>query len=138
MVRIRERSGGEGSTNLRMPTPVVGAAVFLSLGVPDVALSQMKSPPGGTTPSGAIFDRLNGATTRPVPQVPPPAVRAPDMTWVPDRTVQIPGTDGPVMVPGFFFNDTATTEIYTPPLIGRTPSGDIIQFPAGTQPPVGE
>jgi len=123
---------------MRMLIAVVGAAVLLSLGVPDVALSQMKSPPGGTTPSGGIFDRLNGATTRPVPQVPPPAVRAPDMTWVPDRTVQIPGTDGPVMVPGHWERRLGDHEVYTPPLIGRTPSGDIIQFPAGTQPPVGE
>ena len=42
----------------------LGVAVILNVAMPQVAWSQMKSPPGGTTPSGAIFDRLHDATTR--------------------------------------------------------------------------
>jgi hypothetical protein len=27
-------------------------------------------------------------------------------------------------------------EVYTPPLLGTTPNGDVINFPAGVRPPV--
>jgi len=95
----------------------------------------VQSPLGGTTPSGPIFDRLRDSTTRPVPQVPAPRVPAPDMTWVPDRHVVVPGVDGTVMVPGHWEQRLSNHEVYTPPLVGRTPTGDIIHFPAGTRPP---
>src|SRR2546428_12797372 len=85
---------------MRLRRVLLGVAVILNVAVPQVAWSQMKSPPGGTTPGGAIFDRLHDATTRPVPQAPSPTVPTPEATWVPDRSVQVPGTDGPVFVPG--------------------------------------
>ena len=114
-------------------------AVIVNVAVPQVASSQMKSPPGGTTPSGAIFDRLHDATMRrPMPQVPSPTAPTPDATWVPDRSVQVPGTDSPVFVPGHWERRLSDHEVYTPPLLGRTPNGDIINFPAGTRPPVNE
>src|SRR5207249_4890696 len=65
-----------------------------------LASGQMRPALGGTTPSGAIFDHLNDATTHPMPQAPSPTIPTPESTWVPDRYVQVPGTDGPVMVPG--------------------------------------
>ena len=103
------------------------------------AFAQMKSPPGGTTPGGAIFDRLNRSSTRPVPQTPAPTVAPPNSTWVPDRFVQVPGVDGQVLVPGHWERRMSDHEVYTPPLTGRTPQGDTtIQFPAGSRPPVNE
>jgi len=117
---------------------LLGGAVLLNVAVPQVASSQMKSTPGGRTPTGAMFDRLHDATTRPVPQVPPPTVPTPESTWVPDRQVQVPGTDSPVLVPGHWERRLSDHEVYTPPLPGRTPNGDTINFPAGARPPVNE
>jgi hypothetical protein len=123
---------------MRLRRVLLGVAVILNVAVPQVAWSQMKSPPGGTTPAGAIFDRLHDATTRPVPQAPSPTVPTPATTWVPDRYVQVPGTDGPVLVPGHWERRLSDHEVYTPPLLGRTPNGDTINFPAGARPPVNE
>jgi len=122
---------------MRWRTPFLGAVLILSVSALH-ALGQMKSPPGGTTPAGAIFDRLRDSTTRTVPQTPPPTVRPPDMMWVPDRYVQIPGAESPVLVPGHWERRLSDHEVFTPPLTGRTPQGDIINFPAGTRPPVEE
>jgi hypothetical protein len=105
------------------------------------AFGQMRSPPGGTTPGGAIFDRLNQSSTRPTPTTPTPTVRAPNETWVPDRYVQVPGTDGQVLVPGHWERRLSDHEVYTPPLTGSatTPLGNgTINFPAGTRPPANE
>jgi hypothetical protein len=124
---------------MRWRTALVMAVAILSVGSVHAAFAQMKSPPGGTTPSGAIFDRLNRSSTRPVPQTPAPTVRPPDMSWVPDRFVQVPGTDGQLLVPGHWERRLSDHEVYTPPLTGRTPQGDTtIHFPAGTRPPVNE
>jgi hypothetical protein len=119
---------------------VLGAVAVLSGSLLHVAaFGQVKSPPGGTTPGGAIFDRLHQSTTRPLPQTPAPTVRSPESIWVPDRFVQVPGTDGQVLVPGHWERRLSDHEVYTPPLTGRTPQGDTtINFPAGTRPPVNE
>jgi hypothetical protein len=123
---------------LRWLSILIGSVVMVNVGLPAVASSQLKSPPGGTTPAGALFDRLNRATTRPLPQAPAPVPTAPSDIWVPDRLVQVPGTDGQVMVPGHWERRLSDHQVYTPPLSGRTTNGDIVNFPAGTQPPVQE
>jgi hypothetical protein len=123
---------------LRSLAILIGSMVMLNVGVPAVALSQLKSPPGGTTPAGALFDRLNRATTRPLPQAPATAPTAPSDIWVPDRLVRVPGTDGQVMVPGHWERRLSDHQVYTPPLSGRATNGDIVNFPAGTQPPAHE
>jgi hypothetical protein len=124
---------------MRWGVVLIAAATIASVGSTHPASGQMKSPPGGTTPGGAIFDRLNQSSTRPVPQTPAPTVRPPDSMWVPDRFVQVPGVDGQVLVPGHWERRLSDHEVYTPPLTGRTPQGDTtIQFPAGTRPPVHE
>jgi hypothetical protein len=123
---------------MRLRSVLLSVTAMLSIIVPQVASSQMRSAAGGTTPSGAIFDRLHDATTRPVPQVGPPTGTTPGMTWVPDRYVQVPGTDGPVSVPGHWERPLSAHEVYAPPLSGRAPNGDIINFPAGSRPPVNE
>ena len=116
---------------------LVTIASMLSVAVPQVATAQTRSR-GGTTPSGAIFDHLNQSTRRPVPQVSSPKVPTPDMTWVPDRYVQLQGTDGLALVPGHWERRLSDHEVYAPPLLGRTPNGNIITFPAGVRPPVNE
>ena len=123
---------------LRSLAFLIGLVVMMNVGMPAVASSQLKSPPGGTTPAGALFDRLNSATTRPLPQAPAPAPMTPSDTWVPDRFVQVPGTDGQVMVPGHWERRLSDHQVYTPPLSGRATNGDIVNFPAGTQPPPNE
>jgi len=129
---------------MRWPVVLGGIGTIvdvLSIHAPFVqtAFAQMKSPPGGTTPGGAIFDRLNQSSTRPVPQTPAPTVTPPNSTWVPDRFVQVPGVDGQVLVPGHWERRMSDHEVYTPPLTGRTPQGDTtIQFPAGSRPPANE
>jgi hypothetical protein len=117
-----------------------GVAAILSAGSVHAALGQMRAP-GGTTPGGAIFDRLNQSSTRPMPTTPAPTLRPPNETWVPDRYVQVPGADGQVLVPGHWERRLSDHEVYTPPLTGRatTPLGDgTINFPAGTRPPANE
>jgi hypothetical protein len=126
------------ATRLRSLATLIGSVVLLNVGLPAVAPSQLKSPPGGTTPAGALFDRLNSATTRPLPQAPATVPTTPSDIWVPDRFVQVPGTDGQVMVPGHWERRLSDHQVYTPPLSGRATNGDIVNFPAGTQPPVNE
>jgi hypothetical protein len=123
---------------MRFHNVLLGVAVIVSTAAPQLASGQMRPALGGTTPSGAIFDHLNDATTRSMPQALPPTIPAPESTWVPDRYVQVPGTDGPVMVPGHWERRLSDHEVYTPPLLGRTPNGDIINFPAGVRPPTNE
>jgi hypothetical protein len=123
---------------LRSFATLIGSVVVLNIGMPAVASSQLKSPPGGTTPAGALFDRLNSATTRPLPQTPAPVAPTPSDMWVPDRFVQVPGTASNVLVPGHWERRLSDHQVYTPPLSGRATNGDIVNFPAGTQPPVNE
>lgn len=116
---------------------LLGVAVLLNLAAPQLASGQMRSP-GGTTPGGAIFDRLNGSTTKPVPQVSPPTVPSPAETWVPDRYIQTPRADNQVLVPGHWERRLSDHEVYTPPLLGTTPNGGVVNFPAGVRPPANE
>src|SRR6266446_110996 len=95
---------------MRLRRVLLGVAVIVNVAVPQVAWSEMKSP----------------------------TVPTPEATWVPDRYVQVPGTDGPVLVPGHWERRLSDHEVYTPPLVGRTPNGDTINFPAGARPPVNE
>jgi len=69
LMKHNEISDSEGSAVMRLGMVLLGVAVILNVAVPQVASSQMKSPPGGTTPGGAIFDRLHDTTTRPMPPV---------------------------------------------------------------------
>jgi hypothetical protein len=123
---------------MRFLTVLLTATVIAVVGGREAALGYPMVSPGGTTPGGAIFDGLRGATTRPVPRVSPsPAPPAPD-TWVPDRYVQVPGVDGTVLVPGHWERRLSDHEVYTPPLVGQTPDGRVLNFPAGRRPPVQE
>src|SRR2546426_1662217 len=113
LLKHDEISDSEGSAVMRLGMVLLGVAVILNVAVPQVASSQMKSRPGGTTPGGAIFDRLHDTTTRPMPPVPSSTAPRPEATWVPDRSVQVPGTDGPVFVPGHWERRLSDHEVYT-------------------------
>ncbi len=124
---------------MRSRASSLSAAVILGIIVTQAAAGQAQTPFRGTTPMGPTFDGLRGATTRPVPEVSrPPVPVTPDTSWVPDRYVQVPGVDGLVLVPGHRERALSDHEVYTPPLVGRTPDGGAINFPAGVRPPVGE
>jgi hypothetical protein len=123
--------------DMRLGGVLLGIAVLLTVTAPGLARGQMRSL-DGTTPAGAIFDQLNRSTTLPVPQVPSPAVPPPVDTWAPDRYVQTPQGDSSVLVPGHWERRLSDHEVYTPPLLGTTPNGDVINFPAGVRPPVNE
>ena len=123
---------------MRLRRVLLATVVMLAITARPAASGGLMRSPGGTTPGGAIFDGLRGATTRPVPRVSPaPAPAAPD-TWVPDRYVLVPGVDGHVLVPGHWERRLSDHEVYTPPLFGRTPDGRTLDFPAARRPPVDE
>src|SRR5881628_2773484 len=114
---------------MRLRRVLLAAVVMLAITAGPAASGGLMTSPGGTTPGGAMFDGLRGATTRPVPRVSPaPAPAAPD-TWVPDRYV---------LVPGHWERRLSDHEVYTPPLVGQTPDGRTLNFPAGQRPPVDE
>jgi hypothetical protein len=114
-------------------------AAVCSFAGPDAGRGQT-APPGGTTPGGEMLDRLREDTTRPIPRVPPrPATPpGPDMIWVPDRRVRLPGVAGSVLVPGHWEQRLSEHEVYVPPLTVRTEDGRTIQLPAGPRPPPDE
>jgi hypothetical protein len=122
-------------TVMRLRGVLLGVTVLLSLAAPQLVSGQMRSP-GGSPPGDAIFDHLNDSTTQPLPRVPSPTVPSPLESWVPDRYVQTPRGDNPVLVPGYWERRLSDHEVYTPPLLGTTPNGDVINFPAGVRPPV--
>ena len=119
-------------------TVVLTLVLAGEVAAPRTVLGQITTPPGGTTPSGAIFDRLRNDLTRPVPQVAPPPVPRSTMMWVPDRYLSVPGVSDNVLVPGHWEQRLSDHQVYTPPLVGRTLGGGVLNFPAGTQRPFPE
>jgi hypothetical protein len=99
---------------MRLGSVLLGVAAILNVAVPQVASSH----------TGTDVPSLTEAS--------------PESTWVPDRSVQVSGTDSPVFVPGHWERRLSDHEVYTPPLVGRTPNGEIIYFPAGVRPPFNE
>src|SRR5262249_47466801 len=110
------------------------AATVLSVTAPHGASAQQQSPPG-TIPRGGAFHGSNGTTAPAPPQWRSATSPTADTTWVPDRYVHSP-RDGRVFVPGHWERRLSDQQVFTPSLIGRTPSGGTVTFPAGTRPPV--
>jgi hypothetical protein len=119
---------------VRRVAVVVGALLLVT--VPRFASAQVRSPLGGSS-AGTIVNGINDTARRPLPAVPSTPSAAPDTTWVPDRYVQSP-LDGQVLIPGHWERHLSDHQVMTPPLLGRTPDGRTITFPADTRPPVGE
>jgi len=111
---------------------LLGIALLLSVAGPRFAYGQMSW--SGTTPGGAVFDRVDRLMTQPAPQVQAPtAPPAVDM-WVPDRYVQTPQGDSFVVVPGHRERRLSDHEVYTPPFAGATPDGNVMNFSAAVRP----
>ena len=123
---------------MRLRRVLLAAVVMLGITAHPAGSGGLMTSPGGTTPGGAMFDGLRGATTRPVPRVSPaPAPAAPD-TWVPDRYVQVPGVDRPVLVPGHWEHRLPSGGYYAPPLTTcSSGSGACSTSPAGEYPSPG-
>ena len=86
--------------------------------------------------AGAL-DRLRGAVMRPVPVVPPRDVRQPDMVWVPDRYIAMPGAPQGVHVPAHWERRISEREFYVPPVVICEPTTGVCQMsPAGVRGPV--
>jgi hypothetical protein len=102
-----------------------------------VLLGAVLFAPGPTTTSRAV-DQINGMSSQPVPTTPPRAVIQPDMLWVPDRYVRLPGQPGLALVPGHWEQAIAPHEVYTPPLVITGPGTRVETLPAGVRPPADE
>ncbi len=114
-------------------------AWVLSLGIvvaPAVAGAQTRLPFPLRTPMSRTLEQLERSTMRPVPTVRPSPAPRPDMVWVPDRHVRIPGVLGDVHVPAHWERRLPDGEAYVPPLTGATPKGQVVGIPAGRYPPV--
>ena len=86
--------------------------------------------------SGAL-DQLRGAVMRPVPVVPGRGVPRPDMVWVPDRHIAMPGAPQGVHVPAHWERRISELEFYVPPLVICEPTTGVCQMsPAGVRGPV--
>jgi hypothetical protein len=124
---------------------VLALSLAASVSIVPAAAAQSATPPGGTTPSGPLFDRQHGVLTRPLRPAPAPRLPVPDRVWVPDQYVQVPGVDGQVSVPGHWEERRSGNQLAVPPLIGHAPDGSTVLFPpvtrseppASTQPELG-
>ncbi len=112
---------------------MLAAIVTATVGVVPLG-AQTTSP---LSSGGNIYRNLDRAVTRPL-AVPPPSTPSAPSTWVPDRYVTVPGVQNPVHVPGHYEQSISPTEAYTPPLIGTSPDGTQVVFPAGVRPRVDE
>jgi hypothetical protein len=83
----------------------------------------MAVPLGPTTTQRAV-DQMNGASMRGLPAPPAREAPRPDMVWVPDRHLPVPGAPLGVFVPGHW--ETLTPEggrLAPPPPLPVTPQG---------------
>ncbi len=98
----------------------------------------MLVPLGPTTTSQAV-NQMNATSMRGVPPVASRPVVRDSMTWVPDRTVRLPG-EGTVVVPGHWERRLPEgREVYVPPLTMRNPkTGATTTLPAAVHRPVEE
>src|SRR2546428_5762657 len=80
-------------------------------------------------------DQARDSAMRPLPSLPPTSVSRPDMVWVPDRFVGVPGSGGQAHIPAHWERRLPAGESYVPPLTGSTAEGQVVPFPGGTYPP---
>lgn len=90
--------------------------------------------PGAPT-TASIVERLNAASMRPLATPPARDIVRPDLLWVPDRWVAVPGAPGGVLVPGHWEQRLSEREVYVPPLVISSPTGESSMIPAGVRPP---
>ena len=90
---------------------------------------------GGASTS-ALAGRIAADSLRPVPTTPGVAPFRPDMSWVPDRFVVVPGQSAPVMAPGHWEQRLSDREVSVPTLVVTDPAtGAITVVPGGVKEP---
>jgi hypothetical protein len=90
-------------------------------------LAGAMSVPLGPTTTGRAVDQMNSSSMRGVPVPPAPVAPRPDMVWVPDQYVAIPGHPTGVFVPGHWRQVTPDGHVIVPPLTGTVPGTGAVE-----------
>lgn len=97
--------------------------------------STLTTPTGRTNITTESTARINAASRAPIPVTPGVVVVRPDLQWVPDRYVSVPGAPQGVLVPGHWEQRLPGGDVYVPPIAVVNPGGQQT-FPAGVRSPV--
>lgn len=100
--------------------------------------SRLATPIGRSNVAADAAAGINAMSTRSTPWSPGQRVVRPDMLWVPDRYVPVPGAPEGVLVPGHWERRLSDREVYVPPLVTVHPHGGSGMIPAGIRPPADE
>lgn len=91
---------------------------------------------GGGTPGSRAIEQAERSATRSLPPLPPAPSPRPDMVWVPDRWVALPGRAPSVHVPGHWERRISEQEFHVPALTVCDPgNGACTTVPAGVRGP---
>ena len=96
--------------------------------------SNLATPTGRTNITTEATGKINAASRAPLPVTSAPAIVRPDLQWVPDRYVSVPGAPQGVLVPGHWEQRLPSGNVYVPPIVIVNPGGQQL-FPAGVRPP---
>jgi hypothetical protein len=83
--------------------------------------------PLGPTTTGRAVDQLNSSSMRGVPVPRAPVAPRPDMVWVPDQYVPVPGHPTGIYVPGHWRQITPDGHVIMPPLTGTVPGTGAVE-----------
>jgi hypothetical protein len=133
-------------------TPVVAVLALAVLAVAPAAVSaqatfstgsssfgsRLATPTGRANVGADAISGINAMSTRPKPASPGQPVVRPEMLWVPDRYVSVPGAPAGVLVPGHWERRVSDREVYAPPLAITHPQGEPGLIPGGFRPPAEE
>ncbi len=116
------------------------AQTLLSPSTVGEALSRaaVATPTGrGTNPNAGLSRRTQSMPVTPVVPSSPAVSLAirPDMVWVPDRYVPVPGAPQGVLVPGHWEQRVSDQTVYVPPITIVHPAGESSVIPGGIRPP---
>ena len=82
---------------------------------------------GSPSATSRAVDQIRSSSMKSVPVPPAPVAPRPDMVWVPDRYVSIPGHPTGVHVPGHWVRVTPDGRVIAPPLTGTVPGTGAIE-----------
>ena len=115
---------------------VVALAVVIPALAPGAALAQrslstsgpsftsrLATPTGRSNIAADAVAGINAMSARPTPSSPGQTVVRPDLLWVPDRYVSVPGAPEGVRVPAHWEGRVSDREVYVPPLVIVHPRG---------------
>lgn len=100
-----------------------------------VAAQSLATPTGRTNITTEATAKINAVSRAPIPVAPRQVILRPDLQWVPDRYVSVPGAPQGVLVPGHWERRTASGEVHVPPLPITMPGGGLQTIPAGVRAP---